>query len=93
MFIMVFCMGVIFHQIKEGEFIRLVEAGGINEVFAQESQQQPDKYHLLGINKQSKIGYAVRHGRVNEMRSWRLDRLVLLIKRLGIRGFNVINHL
>jgi hypothetical protein len=61
--------------------------------FAQESRQQPDKYHLLGINKQSKIGYAVRHGRINEMRTWRLDRLVLLIKRLGIHGFNVINNL
>ncbi|WP_091982930.1 hypothetical protein [Pseudoalteromonas denitrificans] len=84
-------MGIIFHKIKEGEFIRLVEANGIHEFFAQESQLESDKYHLLGVNTQSKIGYTVRHGRIDEMRSWRLDRLALLIKKLGIKGFNVRN--
>ncbi len=85
-------MSIIFHRIKEGEFIRLVEAAGIQDIFAQESQQQPDKYHLLGINTQSKIGYVVRHGRTDDMRCWRLDTLALLVKRLGISSFNVRNQ-
>ena len=89
MFILSICMNVIFHRIKEGEFIRLVEARGIDDLFIQESQLTPNKYHLLGINTQTKIGYVVRHGRTDTMREWRLDILAALIKRLGFTRFNV----
>ncbi|ATC96473.1 hypothetical protein [Pseudoalteromonas tunicata] len=82
-------MSVIFHRIKEGEFIRLAQAHGINDIFIQESQITPNKYHLLGINTQTKIGYVVRHGRTDSMREWRLDILAALIKRLGFTCFNV----
>ena len=76
-------MSVIFHRIKEGEFIRLAQAHGINDIFIQESQITPNKYHLLGINTQTKIGYVVRHGRTDSMREWRLDILAALIVRMN----------
>ncbi len=84
-------MGLSFHRVKEGEFVRLVETGSMTDFIAQEDANNSDKYHLFAINTQTGIGYTIRQARVDEIRSWRLDRLALLLKRLGQTSFQVRN--
>lgn len=80
-----------FHRVKEGEFVRLVETGCMTDFIAQEDANNRDKYHLFAINTQTGIGYTIRQARVDEIRSWRLDRLAMLLKKLGQGSFQVKN--
>jgi hypothetical protein len=80
-----------FHRVKEGEFFRLVETGTMTDFIAQESNLEPNKYHLFAINTQTGKGYTIRQARIDELRSWRLDRLALLLKKLGQKSFQVRN--
>ena len=80
-----------FYRIKEGEFVRLVETGSMTDFIAQESNLEHDKYHLFAINRQTGKGYTIRQARVDELRSWRLDRLAMLLKKLGQGSFQVKN--
>ena len=82
-------MRVKFYKIKEGEFLRLVETQSITKFIAQESESSPLKFSLVGINPQQRVAYAVRHGRVDELRTWRLDNLALFLKKLGVFNWEV----
>ena len=81
-----------FYRIKEGEFVRLVETGSMTDFIAQESNLEANKYHLFAINTQTGKGYTIRQARVDELRTWRLDRLALLLKKLGQSSFQVRNN-
>ncbi|QUM78787.1 hypothetical protein HWV00_21170 (plasmid) [Moritella sp. 24] len=70
-----------FHRTTEGEFTRLIETKTILKLIAQESEVVPDKFCLVGINPHERIGYAIRHGRVDDLRTWRLDNLVKFLKK------------
>lgn len=61
-------MSIVFHQVKDGEFRRLAEAKTMTKILAQESTEFPNKFHLIGIVQVNGIGYAVRHGRVADLR-------------------------
>lgn len=82
-------MSIVFHRVKEGEFKRMVEAGAIDEFVVQESKHITGKFHLLGIKPAERIGYTVRHGRVDELRTWRVDILAQLLKEWHVRSFKV----
>ena len=82
-------MAVTFYQVKEGEFLRLVETQSITKFIAQESENLPQKFSLVGINPNQRVAYAVRHGRVDELRTWRLDNLALFLKKLGVFNWEV----
>lgn len=84
---MVLCMSVKFYRVTEGEFIRMIETKTISKVIAQESFDQPLKFHVAGLNEQTNIAYMMRHGRVNELRTWRLDRLAMFLKNLDVPTF------
>jgi len=86
---MVFCVSVKFHRVTEGEFIRMMETKTISKIIAQESFDKPLKFHVVGINKQTNIAYMMRHGRVKELRTWRLDRLAMFLKGLDVLVFEV----
>lgn len=74
-----------FERVKEGEFFRLAEAGVITDVIAQESDLNNNEFHVIGIVAAREIAYVIRHGRVDELRSWkRLDRLAQQLKERGI---------
>ncbi len=79
---------MIFHRVKEGEFKRLAETKTMTAILAQESKDD-NKFHLIGIDEKNNIGYVIRHGRVDEIRQWRLDILVVVIKKLGWNRFDV----
>ncbi|NMU67175.1 hypothetical protein HKA89_00150, partial [Vibrio parahaemolyticus] len=53
--------GVVFHQVKEGEFRRLAETRTMTKLIAQESKLHPNKFHLVGIDSGKGIAYAIRH--------------------------------
>ncbi|MDP2560502.1 hypothetical protein [Psychrobium sp. 1_MG-2023] len=82
-------MGVTFYRVKEGEFSRLVETQSITKFIAQESEIYPLKFSLVGINHQQKLAYIVRHGRNDELRTWRLDNLGAFLKKLGVTNWEV----
>jgi len=82
-------MSVTFYRIKEGEFARLVETQSITKFIAQESESSPLKFSLVGINPNQQLAYIVRHGRSDELRTWRLDNLGAFLKKLGIRNWEV----
>ena len=82
-------MGVRFYRIKEGEFSRLVETQSITKFIAQESEITALKFSLVGINPQQQIAYVVRHGRVDELRTWRLDNLIAYLKKLSVNNCEV----
>jgi len=82
-------MSVIFYRIKEGEFARLVETQSITKFIAQESESSPLKFSLVGINPNQQLAYIVRHGRSDELRTWRLDNLGAFLKKLGINRWEV----
>jgi hypothetical protein len=78
-----------FNRVKEGEFKRLVDTKTITALIAQESNNEHNKYSLFGIDENNQLGYAVRHGRVDELRTWRLDILSALVKSLGFTSIEV----
>ncbi|MFM2666611.1 hypothetical protein AAFX24_17405 [Vibrio mediterranei] len=80
---------MIFHQLKEGEFRKIAETKSITKLVAQESEKYPNKFHLIGIDQVRQIGYAIRHGRTEELRVWRLDVLVNQIKSMGFEAIDV----
>ncbi|WP_317919334.1 hypothetical protein [Vibrio sp. MACH09] len=82
-------MPVKFHQVKEGEFRRLAETGTMTKILAQESQNMPNKFHLVGIDQTKGIAYAIRHARASELRIWRLDNLVNQIREMGFSDLEV----
>lgn len=84
---MVLCVSLKFHRVTEGEFIRMIETKTISKVIAQESFDKPLKFHVAGLNEQTNIAYMMRHGRVNELRTWRLDRLAMFLKGLNVPVF------
>ena len=79
-----------FERVTEGEFFRLAESAGITDVILQESERYRNEFNVVGINSARGVAYAIRHGRVDELRSWkRLDRLALQLKQHGILAFKV----
>ncbi len=76
-------------HIKEGEFKRLAQMGVFEGVLAQESLKTPGKYHLIGVSFSKQVQYAVRAGRTDTLREWRLDILATLVKSLGMTRFEV----
>jgi len=82
-------MAVTFYRVKEGEFSRLVETQSITKFIAQESENDPLKFSLVGINPSQQLAYIVRHGRVDELRTWRLDTLGAFLKKLGVMSWEV----
>lgn len=78
-----------FSRVKEGEFKRLVETKTITTLIAQESNNEHNKFSLFGIDEKNQLGYAVRHGRVDELRTWRLDMLSASVKSLGFKSIEV----
>jgi len=82
-------MSVTVHNVKEGEFVRLMETHTITKIIAQESVDQLLKFCVVGINPETNIAYAIRHGRVDEYRTWRLDSLAGFLKGLGVRVWEV----
>ncbi len=82
-------MSVTFYRVKEGEFARLVETESITKFIAQESESSPLKFSLVGINPSQKLAYIVRHGRNDDLRTWRLDTLGAFLKKLGIANLEV----
>lgn len=78
-----------FKRIKEGEFKRLIETKTISSMIAQESNHESNKFSLFGIDETNQIGYAIRHGRVDELRTWRLDILSAFVKSLGFTSIEV----
>lgn len=80
-------MSVTFYNVKEGEFVRLMETKTITKIIAQESVEQALKFCVVGINPETNIAYAIRHGRVNEFRTWRLDNLAKFLKGLGVVSY------
>lgn len=82
-------MAVQFYRVKEGEFSRLVETQSITKFIAQESEVSPLKFSLVGINPERQLAYIVRHGRSDELRTWRLDSLAAYLKKLSISSWEV----
>lgn len=82
-------MSVTFYNVKEGEFVRMMETNTITKIIAQESLEQNLKFCVVGINPKTNIAYAIRHGRTNEFRTWRLDNLARFLKNLGVLTYEV----
>jgi len=82
-------MSVKFYNVKEGEFVRLMETQCLTKVIAQESSDTPLKFHVVGINIQAQLAYAIRHGRTNELRTWRLDNLAAFLKEMKVTSWEV----
>ncbi|GAB6264274.1 hypothetical protein PSSHI_45180 [Photobacterium sp. R1] len=67
----------------------MAETPTIKDLFAVESNINPGKFSLFGIAEGGELVYAVRHGRVDELREWRLDNLGILVKELGFDSIEV----
>ena len=80
-------MSVTFYKVKEGEFVRLFETKTITKIIVQESIEQELKFCVVGINPETNIAYAIRHGRINEYRTWRSDNLAKFLKGLGVVSY------
>jgi hypothetical protein len=83
---MIICMTVTFYNVKEGEFVRLIESNTITKIIVQESVEQHLRFCVVGVSSNN-IAYAIRHGRVNEFRTWRLDNLAKFLKGLGVVSY------
>lgn len=79
-------MGIQFNRVKEGEFLRLLKTQSVGKVIAQQSAVD-NKYHVIAVIAGQQIAYTVRHGRADELRTWRLDNLAALLKSVGIKIF------
>ncbi|GAD91276.1 hypothetical protein VHA01S_080_00160 [Vibrio halioticoli NBRC 102217] len=79
-----------FKTVKEGDFFRLTESGGITDLIVQESTSHINEFNVVGINSEKQVAYAIRHTRIDELRSWkRLDRLAQQLKKRGVAKFQV----
>lgn len=81
-------MSVEFNRVKEGEFLRLLKTRAINKVIANQSGQR-NKFHVIAIIADTQTAFTVRHGRVDELRTWRLDQLAALLNKHGVTRFDV----
>lgn len=79
-------MSIQFNRVKEGEFLRLLKTQSVGKVIAQQSAVD-NKYHVIAVIAGQQIAYTVRHGRADELRTWRLDNLAALLKSVGIKIF------
>ena len=77
---MVLCVSIEKIKVKEGELKRLIKTGTVTKFIAQESLTEPLKFCLVGIDTNNRVAYIMRHGRVNELRFWRLDNLAKFLK-------------
>ncbi|MBE8232965.1 MAG: hypothetical protein HAW67_04460 [Endozoicomonadaceae bacterium] len=82
-------MAIKFYRVKEGEFSRLMETKTITKLIAQESNESRLKFHIVGINPDSNFAYAMRHGREDALRTWRLDNLAKFLSQLGVKSWEV----
>jgi hypothetical protein len=85
-------MAEAFYRVKEGEFVRQLETNSITKVIAQECIEQPLKFVVVAINGHTKMAYAMRHGRIDELRTWRLDNLARFLKNNAVASFDVQYH-
>ena len=76
-------------RVKEGEFKRLAQLNAFDGILAQESPKTPNKFHLIGVNFSQQAQYAVRAGRTDTLREWRMDNLLALVKSLGLSRMEV----
>ncbi|MFK3873052.1 hypothetical protein [Pseudoalteromonas rhizosphaerae] len=81
-------MSVEFNRVKEGEFLRLLKTQSVGKVIAQQSTVD-NKYHVIAVIAGQQIAYTVRHGRVDELRTWRLDNLAALLQSVGVKKFEI----
>lgn len=81
-------MAVEFSRVKEGEFLRLLKTRAINKVIANQSAER-NKFHVIAIIADTQTAFTVRHGRVDELRTWRLDQLAALLNKHGVTRFDV----
>lgn len=75
------------HQVTQGEFVRHLKSNKITKVIAQESVKKPDNFVVVAIDGPAQQAYAMRHGRVNELRTWELINLGKFLKKHGIPVF------
>jgi len=52
-------MSVTFYNVKEGEFVRLMETNTITKSTAQECIEQPLKFCVVGVNPNTNITYVI----------------------------------
>ena len=71
-------MSIKFNRVKEGEFLRLLQTKVVNKVIAQQ-QSGTNKYHVIGVIAGQAIAYTVRHGRTDDLRTWRLDNMAAFL--------------
>ena len=83
-------MAVAFYNIKEGEFVRLLETKSITKVIEQEKENETVKFLVVAINAQTEMAYAMRHGRVNAPRTWRLDNLAKFLRKHNVTDFETV---
>jgi hypothetical protein len=76
-----------FHRITEGEFIRQLQSGSITRINAQELEPGSLKFAVVAVNASRQIAYVMRHGRVDEPRTWRLDNLAKFLRKHGVAAF------
>lgn len=81
-------MNIKFNRVKEGEFLRLLQAKVFNKVMAQQ-QSGTNKYHVIGIIAGQAIAYTVRHGRADDLRTWRLDNMAAFLNKHGVTKFEI----
>ena len=77
------------YRVKEGDFVRHLEAGNIRKVIAQEAVYVPLKFVTVGINPDSQTAYVMRHGRTDKLRTWRLDNLASFLRKHEVKKFEV----
>lgn len=76
-----------FYRVTEGEFIRQLQSGSITRVNAQELQKGTLKFAVVAVNASKQIAFVMRHGRIDEPRTWRLDNLAKFLSKHGVSGF------
>ncbi|GGZ83068.1 hypothetical protein [Paraglaciecola chathamensis] len=75
--------------LKEGAFAERLTDKAITRVIAQESKDDELKFFVFAINADTKTAYVMRHGRTNELRTWRLDNLAKFLKLHSVENFEV----
>ena len=73
--------------ITEGEFVRQLQTKSITKVIAQESIEEPLKFVVVAINSNTQMAYAMRHGRTDELRTWRIDYLAKFLRKHDVCSF------
>lgn len=76
-------------SLKLKEFKRLVKSAPQMNLLAQETKE--GKYSLIAIDttRNPTVAFYVRHARINEQRTWRLDRLIQMLKAEGVFSVKV----